>query len=88
MAQFELHILVVEVAAMDYPRIRDIREDNDLSQKDVAAILNVAQRTYSGYENGSRNIPVECVVKLALFFGVSADYLLGLTNTKEPYPPI
>ena len=71
---------------MDYPRIRDIREDSDLTQKNIAKILNVAQRTYSGYENGTRNIPVQTIIKLSLYYGVSVDYLLGLTNIKEPYP--
>ena len=71
---------------MEYARIRDIREDSDLLQKDIAAILNVAQRTYSGYENGTRNIPVQLIVKLAAYYGVSVDYLLGNTNIKEPYP--
>ena len=70
---------------MEYTRIRDIREDSDLTQKDIAKILNTAQRTYSGYENGTRNIPVQTVIKLALYYGVSVDYLLGLTNTKKPY---
>ena len=71
---------------MEYTRIRDIREDRDLTQKDIAKILNVAQRTYSGYENGTRNIPIQAIVKLSLYYMVSVDYLLGLTNIKEPYP--
>ncbi|MCL2696300.1 MAG: helix-turn-helix transcriptional regulator [Clostridiales bacterium] len=69
---------------MRYPRIRDIREDKDLTQKDVAHILNVAQRTYSGYESGTRNIPIQAVIKLARYYGVSMDYLLGLTDKKTP----
>ena len=71
---------------MEYPRIRSMREDKDLTQEDMARIINVAQRTYSGYENGTRNIPVQAVVKLALYHKVSIDYLLGLTNTQKPYP--
>ena len=71
---------------MEYTRIRDIREDSDLTQKNIAKTLNIAQRTYSGYENGTRNIPVQAIIKLALHYGVSVDYLLGLTNIKEPYP--
>ena len=70
---------------MEYPRIRGIREDSDLTQKDIAKILNVAQRTYSGYENGTRNIPIQVVIKLSLYYGVSVDYLLGLTNIKKRY---
>lgn len=71
---------------MKYVRIRDSREDNDLSQKEVAEYLSVAQRTYSGYENGTRNIPVQCVVKLAILYKTSTDYLLGLTSDPKPYP--
>ena len=72
---------------MEYPRIRDMREDNDLTQETIAKYLNVAQRTYSSYETGARNIPVQCVIKLAKFYHVSVDYLLGLTDESKPYPP-
>ena len=71
---------------MKYSRIRNLREDNDLTQKQIAQYLNIAQRTYSGYENGTRNIPVECVVALARFYKTSTDYLLGLTDEKRSYP--
>ncbi|MDR2932481.1 MAG: helix-turn-helix domain-containing protein [Oscillospiraceae bacterium] len=71
---------------MEYPRIRNMREDNDLSQTQIAGIINVAQRTYSGYESGTRNIPVQAVIKLARFYKTSTDYLLGLTDEKGPYP--
>ena len=71
---------------LEYTRIRDIREDSDLTQKDIAKILNVAQRTYSGYENGTRNIPIQAIIKLSIHYRVSVDYLLGLTNIKDPYP--
>ena len=74
---------IVEVMAMEYSRIRDIREYNNLTQKDIAKIINVAQRTYSGYENGTRNIPVQAIIKLAFYYNVSVDYLLGLTNIKD-----
>ena len=70
---------------MEYTRIRGIREDNDLTQKDISVVLNVAQRTYSGYENGTRNIPIQVVVKLAIYYGVSVDYLLNLTDDPRPY---
>ncbi len=66
-------------------RIRDLREDKDLTQNDVAKILNMSQRGYSHYENG-KNIPNELLKKLALFYNTSVDYILGLTNIKEPYP--
>lgn len=72
---------------MGYPRIRDMREDRDLTQKQIAAILKVAQRTYSSYENGTRNIPIQCVIQLAKFYNTSTDYLLGLTDDPKPHPP-
>ena len=67
---------------MEYYRIRELREDNDLSQREVAAKLNIAQRTYSGYESGSRNIPVQILAALAKLYGTTTDYLLNLTNEK------
>ncbi len=66
-------------------RIRDLREDKDLTQNDIAKILNMSQRGYSHYENG-KNIPNELLKKLALFYNTSTDYILGLTNIKKPYP--
>ncbi|MGL6199662.1 MAG: helix-turn-helix domain-containing protein [Lachnospiraceae bacterium] len=70
---------------MKYNRIRNIREDNELTQEQVAKFLNIAQRTYSGYENGTRNIPVQCIIKLAKYYKTSTDYLLELTDEKRPY---
>lgn len=67
-------------------RIKDIREDNDLMQKDIAKILNISQTNYSKYELGKINIPINTLIKLAIFFDTSIDYLLGLTNEKKPYP--
>ena len=64
-----------------------MREDNDLTQEKIAKHLNIAQRTYSSYENGVRNIPIQCIVKLAKFYNTSTDYLLGLTDDPKPYPP-
>ena len=69
-----------------YDRIRHCREDRDLSQKEMAAILNVAQTTYSDYELGKINIPLAILCKLALFHETSIDYLLGLTDSPIPYP--
>ena len=66
-------------------RLRDLREDRDLSQKDIAVFLNIHQTTYSDYELGRLNIPVSSLHKLADFYGVSIDYLLGRTHVKEPY---
>ena len=67
-------------------RIRDLREDKDLKQKDLAEYLQVHQTTYSDYELGRLNIPVAALHKLADFYGVSVDYLLGRTDVREPYP--
>lgn len=69
-----------------YERIRALREDNDLKQDDLARILNCTQACYSNYENGKRDIPSEVLEKLADFYKVSVDYLMGRTNTKDPYP--
>ena len=67
-------------------RQRDLREDRDLKQKELAELLKVHQTTYSDYELGRLNIPVSSLHKLADFYGVSIDYLLGRTHVKEPYP--
>lgn len=67
-------------------RIRDLREDRDLKQRDMADFLQVHQTTYSDYELGRLNIPVPVLHKLADFYGVSVDYLLCRTDIKEPYP--
>ena len=67
-------------------RLRDFREDRDLSQQKMAELLNVAQTTYSDYERGKINIPLDTLKKLALFFDTSIDYLLELTDESKPYP--
>ena len=69
-----------------YRRIRDMREDKDLKQEDIAKLLNCTQAAYSHYENGHRDIPTEVLNTLADFYNVSVDYLLGRTNVKDPYP--
>ena len=71
-----------------YRRIRDLREDKDMLQKDVAELLNISQTNYSKYELGKINIPINTLKKLALIFDTSIDYLLGLTNERRPYPRI
>jgi len=71
---------------LKYNRIRDIRIDKEYSQTLVAKQLSIAQNTLSQYETGERNIPNETLVKLAIFYNTSIDYLLGLTSIKEPYP--
>lgn len=67
-------------------RLRDLREDRDLKQRDLAAVLQVHQTTYSDYELGRLNIPIAVLHCLADFYGVSVDYLLNRTNIKTPYP--
>ncbi len=69
-----------------YRRIRDLREDKDLLQKDLAAYLQCSQVCYSSYELGKRDIPTDVLIKLAQFHETSVDYLLGRTDVKEPYP--
>ena len=69
-----------------YQRIRDLREDRDLKQKDLAAYLQCSQVCYSNYEMGKRDLPTDVLIRLARFYGTSTDYLLGLTDRKEPYP--
>ncbi len=69
-----------------YRRIRELREDKDLTQTYMAHFLNVGQRTYSRYETGEHAIPLELLCKLADFHNVSVDYLLDRTDAKQPYP--
>ena len=69
-----------------YKRIRDMREDSDLLQKDLAEYLQCTQVSYSRYELGKRDIPTDVLIKLAVFYQTSADYLLGLTDVRKPYP--
>ncbi|SFP47431.1 transcriptional regulator, XRE family [Oscillibacter sp. PC13] len=69
-----------------YRRLRDLREDRDLNQQAVAAVLHVSQATYSRYESGALDIPSAALIALAQFYGTSTDYLLGLTSNPAPYP--
>ncbi len=68
---------------MYYRRLKDLREDKDLAQKEIAAFLNIDQRVYSNYETGKREIPTRFIVALAKFYGTSADYILGLTDNPK-----
>ncbi len=70
---------------MKFNRLRELREDKDLYQKDIALILNMSQTGYSKYEVGTCDIPTDILIKLALYYDTSVDYILGLTNVKEPY---
>lgn len=67
-------------------RIRELREDKDLTQKELAEILNCTQQTYSRYETGEILIDINQLKKLAKFYNTSIDYLVGLTNEANPYP--
>ena len=71
---------------MKYENIRKLRMDNGYTQKQIAEHLGISQNTYSQYEIGVLNYPVDAVVKLADLYHVSTDYLLGRTNIKTPYP--
>ncbi len=69
-----------------YRRIRDLREDHDLKQKELADYLQCTQVSYSHYELGKRDIPTDVLMKLADYYHTSVDYLLGRTDVKTPYP--
>ena len=68
---------------MKFQRIQDLRTDADMSQKQLSEILHISQRSYSHYETGSRNIPVEILIRLANYYDISVDYLVGRTDKKE-----
>ena len=66
-----------------YQRIRDLREDNDMKQREVATYLNCSQQVYSNYELGQRDIPTDILIKLSRLYKVSTDYILGITNNPK-----
>lgn len=68
---------------MVYKRIKDLREDRDLTQKEMAKILNCSQQVYSNYELGQRDIPTDILIKLSNFYKVSADYILGISDNPK-----
>ena len=67
-------------------RLRDLREDNDITQKALAEHLHIRQNTYSQYENGQRQVPIDILIQLAYYFETSVDYILELTDIRNPYP--
>ncbi|MCD7709347.1 MAG: helix-turn-helix domain-containing protein [Clostridiales bacterium] len=69
-----------------YPKLRDLREDMDLSQAKLAKMIGMSQTGYSKYETGENDIPTQTLIRLAKLYGTSTDYLLGLTDEKKPYP--
>lgn len=70
-----------------YRRLRDLREDHDRTQAEVAAYLGMKQPQYYRYERGFRDVPTDVLIALARLYGTSVDYLLGLTDEQQPYPP-
>ena len=71
-----------------YKRLKEMREDNDMLQKQVALYLNITRQQYGLYESGKREIPTNMLIKLAILYKTSTDYLLELTNVTKPYPRI
>ena len=71
-----------------YKRIRDLREDRDLTQTQIAKILGMSQTGYSKYETGENDLPTSILIKLSDFYGVSIDYILGMTDEPKRYPAI
>lgn len=74
------------VICLNIDRLKEIRQDRDLQQIDIAKVLKTSQVQYSRYERGIRVMPVDKIAKLAKFYDVSIDYLLGLTDIRKPYP--
>lgn len=70
---------------MKFERLQALREDADLTQRELGQYLHISQRAYAHYENGTRNIPVDMLIRLARYYNTSVDYLVGLTDQKEPW---
>lgn len=70
---------------MIFHRIKDLRQDLDIKQKEIASYLGIDQSTYSDYENGKLNIPIDALIKLSDYYNTSIDYLVGKTDIKKPY---
>ena len=68
---------------MKFKRIKDLREDSDKLQKDIAILLGISQQYYSEYESGKRTIPIQHLITLANYYNTSIDYIVGLTNSKQ-----
>ena len=69
-----------------YRRLRDLREDHDRTQVEVAEYLGMKQSQYSRYERGLRDLPTDVLIRLAHYYNTSADYILGMTDSRQPYP--
>ena len=71
---------------MYFQRLEDLRIDNDKTQAEITEYLGCQREVYRRYEKGTRQIPVDLLIKLSLFYNVSIDYMVGITNTRKPYP--
>ncbi len=71
---------------MYFRKMKDLREDNDKLQSDIAKLLQITRQQYSLYETGKRTIPIDLLIKLAAFYNTSIDYIVGITNEIKPYP--
>lgn len=80
------NFFAMKIRTEKFPRLKDLREDNDLKQRQLAEILHIGQPTYNHYEKGCREIPIDCLIELAKFYRTSIDYIVGLTDEFEPYP--
>lgn len=80
------YAIILLVMKMIYQRLRNLHEDSDLTQRELAERLYVSQKTYSKYELGQAALPVETLMMLADYYGTSIDYLLNRTDEKKPYP--
>ena len=69
-------------------RLKDLREDHDLTQREIAKELGIPERTYSSYETEERSLPIDILKKVAIFYNTSSDYIIGLTNISKAYPRI
>ncbi|MBE6561022.1 MAG: helix-turn-helix transcriptional regulator [Ruminococcaceae bacterium] len=85
-SQYEIFIINSKKRSWTRMRLKDIREDLDITQKEVADYLHVKQNTYSQYENGQRQLPINLLILLAVYFHTSTDYILELTDERKPYP--
>lgn len=83
MLMYDILIINMEGERMYFKRLKDLREDSDLYQKDVAKILDISQQYYSKYELGKFTIPTELLIKLSNYYDVSIDYIVGLTDEKK-----
>lgn len=79
-------VISMRYEVLNFENIRNLQIDNSYTQQQIADYLNIKQNTYSQYETGALNYPVDILMKLADFYGVSVDYLLGRTDVKKPYP--